>query len=498
MYPEQVPFPVYDHDEWYADDWDPLSYGQSIDPSRSFFEQFKELRNRIPRISLVSDKLCVNSPYVNSVFAVKNSHLLFASAIDEDCYYGYRIIDSKQCVDNLFTHTCELCYECINAYSSYNCKYSQHIGSCTDSAFLYDCNGCIDCLFCVGLRNKSYCIFNVQYSKEEYAKKLSGYRFESHEAVEKMKEELAELILKFPRRFAAIKNSEHVSGDNINSAKNCVAVFDIVNAENVSYGQFINDARDSMDVNYEFDHVELHYEVIVSGPQAYFVRFSADIWPNVSNLDYCDSGANISDCFGCVGLRNKQYCILNKQYSKDEYESRKAKLIAHMKETGEWGEFFPVELSPFAYNESTAMIFFPMTKESVAANGWRWQDDMPGSFGKETSKISDIPDSINDVTESVINEIFACGACEKNYKITKQEYAFYKQCVIPIPRKCFDCRMASRIAQRNSTQLHQRQCMCDRSGHDHADRCQIEFKTTYAPERTEIIYCEQCYQKEVV
>ena len=41
-------------------------------------------------------------------------------------------------------------------------------------------------------------------------------------------------------------------------------------------------------------------------------------------------------CFGCVGLRNKSYCILNKQYTKEEYETLVPRIIAHMRETGEW------------------------------------------------------------------------------------------------------------------------------------------------------------------
>jgi len=46
--------------------------------------------------------------------------------------------------------------------------------------------------------------------------------------------------------------------------------------------------------------------------------------------------------------------------------------------------------------------------------------------------------------------------------------------------------------------LWHRQCMCDKTSHQHGEaRCQVEFETSYAPERPEIIYCEKCYQKEV-
>lgn len=72
-----------------------------------------------------------------------------------------------------------------------------------------------------------------------------------------------------------------------------------------------------------------------------------------------------SDLFACIGLRNKQYCIFNKQYTKEEYELLVAKIIAHMQKTGERGEFFPAQISPFGYNETMAMEFFPLSKEQA-------------------------------------------------------------------------------------------------------------------------------------
>ena len=172
---------------------------------------------------------------------------------------------------------------------------------------------------------------------------------DSYDVVEMLKKEFSKFILTIPRRFASIKNGENVTGDNIHAAKNCTAVFDAVNCENVSYAQFVDYTRDAIDLNYGFE-TELNYDSRMTGLSAYNIRFSMDVWPNVTNLDYCDSCSNTSDCFGCIGLRGKQYCILNKQYSKDEYESLKAKLIAHMKETGEWSEF-----SRWNYHHSRTM-----------------------------------------------------------------------------------------------------------------------------------------------
>ena len=80
---------------------------------------------------------------------------------------------------------------------------------------------------------------------------------------------------------------------------------------------------------------------------------------------YCISCFGSHDCFGCVGLRNKSYCILNTQYTKEEYEELVPRIIIHMMKNGEWGEFFPSSMSPFGYNETVATEYFPREKEEA-------------------------------------------------------------------------------------------------------------------------------------
>lgn len=63
--------------------------------------------------------------------------------------------------------------------------------------------------------------------------------------------------------------------------------------------------------------------------------FSYNCWTS-SELAYCIDCYDTKNCFGCIGLRNKQYCILNKQYTKEQYEELVPKIIEHMTKTGEW------------------------------------------------------------------------------------------------------------------------------------------------------------------
>ncbi len=50
---------------------------------------------------------------------------------------------------------------------------------------------------------------------------------------------------------------------------------------------------------------------------------------------------NCKFCIGCIGLRNKEYCILNKQYTKEEREKKADEIFSRMETDGTLGEFFP-------------------------------------------------------------------------------------------------------------------------------------------------------------
>jgi hypothetical protein len=58
-------------------------------------------------------------------------------------------------------------------------------------------------------------------------------------------------------------------------------------------------------------------------------------------------------------MKFARYCIFNMQYTKSEYEILAPQLISHMQDLGEWGEFFPMHISPFSYSESLAGEIYP-------------------------------------------------------------------------------------------------------------------------------------------
>ena len=169
------------------------------------------------------------------------------------------------------------------------------------------------------------------------------------------------------------------------------------------------------------------------------------------------------------------------------------RIIEHM--GTDYGEFFPPNLSPFAYNETIAQEYFPLTKDEAIKKGYRWKDSEARHY-EITKKPEDLPDHIKDIDEKILTEVIGCqhaGTCNEQcttaFKIIPQELQFYQRMNLPLPRLCPNCRHYARLAQRNPLKLWHRSCM--KGG------CENEFETSYAPDRKETVYCETCYQAEI-
>jgi hypothetical protein len=479
MYSTDKPFPVYCPDCWWSDKWDALKYGRDFDFSKPFFDQFAKLQAEVPRIGvyLVNSQNC---DYCNFVGDCKNCYLIFGPVYSEDCMYGSAYY-SKNCLDNLVTRECELCYECIDSRKLYNCLYCQDCYQSDHLLFCYDMQGCGECIACAGLRNKKYHIENKPYSREAYDAIKNKINFCDPKQMHGVKKKLDEIKLQIPHHYMPGNNVQNVSGSHIYNSKNTFHSFFSDRCEDCAYCMQVVDLKDCYDNNYTEEN-ELCYEYLgmYGTKNTFFSTFSRHTY-DVFYSEYCINGKYL---FGCDGVRNKDYCILNKQYEKAEYERLKVRIIEHMKRTGEWGEFFPVSMSPFAYNETVAQEYFPLMKEDALRMGYKWKDPDKKDYQPQTVII---PREIKDVPDNIINEILACADCGKNYKTLIQELKFYRSMRLPIPKKCPDCRHKERLALRNPHKLFS--CACA--------KCGADIQTTYAPDRPEKVYCEECYLKEV-
>jgi hypothetical protein len=491
LYHPDKPLTVYCNKCWWSDAWDPKSYGKDIDFSRPFFEQFRELQDKVPQWAMFNDDGVgsVNSEYAQNATYAKNCYMGAMTWKGEDIMYFYTVAgpETRDIVDaaDIFNYT-QVVYDSIFLEHSYNCQNCYYSTGLTDCYFCYDCKGCTNCFMCVNQRQKSYCFKNEQYSKEEYEKIISGYRLDTYSGRERAKKEFAEFLATQIRRYANIRNSVNSTGDALFNCKNTKDSFFARACENMRFLWRGNEVKDSYDITPGGNSSEC-YEALTADDD-YMAHFSIYSLKS-QDLAYVENCQSSKYLFGCVGIKHGEYCILNKQYAKEEYLALNEKLIEHMKGTGEYGEFFPAEMSHFGYNETAAQEYFPLTKEEALAKGYKWWDKLQKTTGKETLKAGDIPESISDIDESILNEVLGCITCGRNYKIVQNELNFYKKHNIPIPRKCFYCRNSERLKLENPFKLWHRSCM--NAG------CKNEFETSYSPDRPETIFCESCYNKEV-
>lgn len=496
--------PVYCVDCWNGG-WDQFMNAREYDFQMPFFVQLKELFAINPRFYAYKFGTFVNSEFVNFAKDDKNAYLSYSVIDCEDILYSTIIDKSKNSTDCFNVMKLDGCYQNVYGEGNYNSHYMLQSQNCIDSYFLYDCVNCQNCCLSSNLRNKQYYFKNQKLSKEEYQQAVLDLNLETYRGVQNTKEEF-DFMLKNNaiHKYAFIYASQNATGDYIHHAKDIKSCFDTYESENISYGNRVLYVKDSMDLSGS-GYAESTYESMAATMNTSLDFFCYITIQGCSRCQYSLILKNCSDCFGCVGLTNAKYCIFNKQYEKDEYFEIVEKIKKHMMEIPyvdangrvyTYGEFFPYDMCPFGYNETNAHDqFFPITKEEALQKGYPWHDREKRDYAT-TINSDELPDSINEVGDNILQEIIECPnqgdqnfQCTGAFKIVPDELQFYRQKRLPLPRLCPNCRHYERLKYRNPMKLYERVCSND---------CGNIFKTTYAPDREERVYCESCYQKEVL
>lgn len=518
-FPTESSKKIITREEWNGDSWEAMDYGQEYDFSRNFFEQLMELNLKVPIYGFNVARM-VNSPYSFNAQGLKNCYLIVNSSFSEDCMYGNSVNHSKDCIDNSNIKQSEKCYECFWLLNCYQCYFTIMSVESRNLWFCRDCLGCSDCFGCANLRKSSYCIFNKQYTKEEYEKEIKKMKLNTISGIEDAREKSRNFWKTQINKYHQGVKNINSTGSYVTNCKNVKDSFSVRECEDMRFCQFLDEdptSKDNYDVSIWGQNTELCYEMIECGENAYNNKFSVNCWPSCRNNEYCMYNFSSSDCFGCAGLKKKQYCILNKQYSKEEYFEMVEKIKKHMDEMPyidkqgllyKYGEFFPIEFSPFGYNNTIAVDYFPIKKEEALKKSYGWIEVPRGEY-VITIKTTEIPESISDVADGILKEIIECGSCKKPYRVLENELIFLRNEKIPIPYICNECRYERRIKDRLTLHLYERPCMCagenDKTGiykntakHAHGNQpCMEEFKTGYSTDQPEIVYCEKCYQQEV-
>jgi hypothetical protein len=157
---------------------------------------------------------------------------------------------------------------------------------------------------------------------------------------------------------------------------------------------------------------------------------------------------------------------------------------APVEQVCEWGQFFPPWHAPFGYQLTVAHEQYPLKKDEALSRGYLWSgEEVNEGVAQEVS----IPDVIDEVSDDVLNQALVCTETGKSYKIIDQELKLYRQLGIPLPDVSHYVRMRRRFGRELPQLLFDRQCM----------KCSKEIKTAFSSDRPEIVYCEECYLKEV-
>ncbi|MFN8389717.1 MAG: hypothetical protein U0136_05455 [Bdellovibrionota bacterium] len=173
---------------------------------------------------------------------------------------------------------------------------------------------------------------------------------------------------------------------------------------------------------------------------------------------------------------------MNRQYSRSEYEDLRARIVAQMKATGEWGQFFPRHLTPFNYNQTVAQEYFPLTEQQVEQFGFRW-----GKDEVSTAPVNFIaPDHIDDVPDDGSSRILKCANSGASFRLTRQEVEFYRRLRVPLPRLAPIERIRSRLGMFELHEVASVSCA----------KCGTSVPSAMASSGRPL-FCEECYQKEV-
>ncbi len=513
---------VYDKDIWWSDKWNALDYAMIFDENKSFFEQLNDLVYKVPfpNLSIVNSE---NSDYNDSLLDSKNAYMCFWNNNIEDTYYTEESRLIKNSSDIWWSGEIEKSYECIDCSNIYNSKYCYNSSNCSNVIFCKKCYNCHDCFMCYWLESKKFYILNKEYTEEEYKNKMKDIDLSDYDKLLDYIQLFKDFELTLPHMNFQTNNSLNCIWDYVYNSKNSSNCFNIVwvqDSKNLYEWWRCSDVYDSSFI-YDLEWpVIWSVTVFMSCKNVYFSEY---IYDNCFNIFYSFNLKSCKNCFWCVWLVWKEYCILNKEYKKEDYFNEVEKIIKSMMKNNVWWNFFPAELSRFWYNETEANEYYPLSRESVIASVTKqsskyWinnktmlsgsphfvRDDNSETFIQwpifnwstyeapfpKVDKIISalkLPSKTKDIPDDILNRAIKCEETWKLFKISPFELKFYKDNNLSIPRFHYDTRYKHRLLLKNQRKIYERIC----------EKCGIEIKTTYSPERPEIVYCETCYNNYI-
>ncbi len=371
-----------------------IKRGNDYDFGINFFQNYKNLREKVWVCASMQDPKGENIAYGEAVRFSKNVYLSFIVIKScENIFYTFYSQEECRNVLNsvmVWDHS-EIVYFSTAILKSYKIFYSRYIVNCNNIWFSSNLIGCSECIFCDNLHNKSYCIENKEYEKEEY--------FAKKEHILKNKE-------KFQEYYNEVnKEAENLSSENV-SGNFCVYS---ENVENWYFCYRLQNARNAFFVGHSNGRKNVLDTICSDDPWFWDLYGCSNMWSAENcylsncfigtNLYYCYDLLDCNHCIGCISLRNKSFCILNKQYLKEEWLVLANKIFSSMEKDWILWEAFPPSLNPLYFNDTLAYLFGDFDKDEITDEGFMWRNEEVKVDISETAEIvyvnspilSDIP-----------------------------------------------------------------------------------------------------------
>ena len=419
--------------DWY------LQYGIDYDENTSFFKQFSKLYRTIPQPRILHYRENHNADFANYSLWSKNIYLSFTVINNcENVVYSFSIKNNSTNILNsmMVRDNSENIYMSVGITQSFSILYSKFIHNSSYIRFSTNLIWCNNCMFCNDLENQSYCIRNQQYTKEQYT-------------IEKNK--ILQQKEHFQKRFDALdqygsnQTSTNCQGNYIlqsNDVTNWYCVYQIEHGRNcllVWWEELWEHTFDCAITTPPHDHL---YGVLWSWTNLFHTYNSFNVSTG-ENIYYSTALQDCSYCFWCIWLRNKQYCILNQQYTKEEWYATINSIFLSMEKEGTFGKFFPSSLNPYYFNDTIASLIEDFTREEAETAWYLRRDeeiavDIPDRMEvvelADLDQYEEMKDGVRTIDPAILKKVIRDEAGNV-YRVIKMEYDFLMKYGLPLPRR---------------------------------------------------------------
>ncbi|MFH1404714.1 MAG: hypothetical protein ABIH21_01290 [Patescibacteria group bacterium] len=474
--------------EWFEKEFQDM--GRDYDSSKSFLEQWHELQLDVPMPANRNHVEPVNS--IAFVSQGDENSFFVGACKSKNTLYSHLATDTESSAEIFRCDSVQKSFNVIHSYRIHNSKYLRECFDCMNCEFCFDCRNCENCYGATNKRNKKFIWMNEQLSEDEWNKRRAeiyiGSRKQLNDQIGKFYNLIKEQGV-WPENFNdSVTNS---SGEYLTKTVN---VIDSYACEDGALNQYscnhsAGKSEDNAFSGYPVNGSNFYYSASGSGNNQKFCFLTI----RSENMEYCLLCYNCSDCFGCIGLQHKKFCILNKQYSEDKYWQRVNTLKQEMLEKGEYGEFFPIKYSPSYWEDSGGPYWFGARTDELKGLGiLDYDPESEGAIGRDLyddsklKKLSELPDHVSDLDEQWANVPLMDEIVNRRFALIKPEIDFYKSMNIAPPDKHFITRMKDLWLQCNIGRFENVDCA----------ECQKKLKVAINKAHSERkIYCKECYLK---